>query len=567
MSTTIYNLSRTVHRGAWLPICRAFDRLEAWEKARDAEILAQLQSVMGAWRSQTRAARDAWIIGGVSLVLLVSITGSEACTAFFDYVEQNPELELDGVILSGMIMTIGLLIFSLRRWRELRREVRVRKAAERRAHELAYHDPLTGLYNRRALSSELARTLSRAKRDNHAASVLMLDLDRFKPVNDVYGHTVGDQLLSAVGTRLRSVLRVEEFLARIGGDEFAVLISHPLGGNDEAVKVAERLIDVMKAPFALGFMEVSVGLTAGIAHFPCDAELADQLIERADVALYQAKAHRRGGVSLFERRMDDELKIRSETEIELRRAVAQGEIVPYFQPLVDLKTGRIAGFEALARWLRPGKPPTSPAVFIPIAEECGVINELSLSILRQSCIEANRWDPSICLSVNLSPVQFADEWLAEKVLAILVETGFRPQRLEVEITENALMKDLDAARRIVGSLKNQGVKVSLDDFGAGYSSLAHLGALPFDKIKIDRAFILARHSNPDGEKIVNAILGLSKSLGLPTTGEGVETAENASWLEGLGCTYGQGWYFGRPVAADGIAALLAGPAAGVAKAG
>ncbi len=534
----------------------AGDRMQRHGDALDRATLGWLEPVGTCWKGQTRGFKDKIIIAATTLILFAIIVQTETCTAFFNFVHENPDLELDGAILAGMMSSISLLTYAVRRGLELKREVKFRIAAEARAHELAYHDPLTGLYNRRALSAELTRAVSRAKRDGAAASLLILDLDRFKPVNDLYGHGTGDTLLVAVGARLKSILRAEEFVARLGGDEFAIVVTHASSDCQEAGKLAQRLIEAFVAPFKISPMEISIGLTIGIAHCPSHADSAELLIQRADVALYEAKGHERGGLRCFEIRMDEQLKLRSQTEIELRRAIAQEEIVPYFQPLVDLGSGKIVGFEALARWFRPGMPVTSPAMFIPIAEDCGLINDLSLSILRQACKHANSWDPSISLSVNLSPVQFSDPWLAEKVLAILVETGFRPQRLEVEITETALAKDLDAARRIVTSLKNQGVRVSLDDFGAGYSSLQHLGSLQFDKIKIDRSFILQRHDNPDGEKIVNAIVGLSKSLGLPTTGEGIETQENADWLHGIGCTFGQGWHFGRPVAAAEVAGLI-----------
>jgi diguanylate cyclase (GGDEF)-like protein len=524
--------------------------------ALDRGTLGRLKRLPALWRSQTHAVRDLFIIAASTVVFAGLISATEACTAFFEFVHDNPDMELDSAILAGMSATIGLMIFSLRRWRELKREVKFRIFAEKRVHELAYHDPLTGLYNRRALADELARVVSRTKRSKATASVLMLDLDRFKPVNDLYGHGVGDALLTAVAERLKVELRAEEFLARLGGDEFAVVLAHDSQDTPAAGAVAERLAEAFKAPFKIGHLEVSVGLTIGIAHCPSDAGSPDQLMHCADVALYEAKAQSRGGHCTYAAQMGEQLKLRSETELELRAAIAGGEIVPFFQPLVDLADGRIVGFEALARWPRPGKPASSPAFFIPIAEECGLINELSLSILRQSCIAANAWDPSISLSVNLSPLQFADPWLAEKVLAILVETGFRPQRLEIEITETAFAKDMVAAKRILTSLKNQGVRVSLDDFGAGYSSLQHLGSMQFDKIKIDRSFILTRHDNPEGEKIVNAIIGLSKSLGLTTTGEGIETQENADWLQGIGCTFGQGWHFGRPIAAADVAELV-----------
>jgi EAL domain-containing protein (putative c-di-GMP-specific phosphodiesterase class I) len=263
--------------------------------------------------------------------------------------------------------------------------------------------------------------------------------------------------------------------------------------------------------------------------------------------------------------MDDENRERDELERDLRQAIGSAQLAPHFQPLVELDTGRIVAFEALARWYHPVKGEISPAKFIPIAEECGLIGDLGRWILRQASMEACRWDPAITLSINVSPTQLRDPWLAERILGVLTETGLAPRRLEVEITENALVSDVTAARRILASLKNQGIAVSLDDFGAGYSSLHHLASMPFDRLKIDREFVQMLDSGDGASKIIDAIVGLGSSLGMAVIGEGVETSESAERLREAGCKIGQGWHFGRPMPGNAVIALLAEQGCSVAR--
>lgn len=521
-------------------------------------LLADVWAPVHAWMSLRfgRAGLDAIWIWSLGIAVFFVIKATEADHLFFSFAGSYPELQLEAVIIAGIVMSAGTILFAFRRWRELSNEVAVRLAAERRANELAHSDALTGLHNRRAFTDALTRSIARAERENLSVSVLLLDLDRFKPVNDLFGHIAGDQVLKDVSDRFLEVIRAEEFVARRGGDEFAVLIVH--GRQESAVpgQVARRLIDRLDQPFHVGTSEVHVGVSVGIATFPENATDGDLLLRRADVALYRAKENGRGEYRYFEQSMDVQIRERAELETDLRSALTRREIIPHFQPLVDLRTGEIVGFEALARWNRIGHGFVPPDSFISIAEESGHINELSLLILEQACRQARRWDDGLKLSVNISPVQFRDRILAEKIHKVLDDTGLSPHRLEIEITENALVKDLNNARRTLGKLKARGVQVSIDDFGAGYSSLQHLSSLPFDGIKIDRSFVHKLGTTPEAGKIINAIIKLGESLGLSTTGEGIETEAAAKHLREAGCHIGQGWLYGRPLCADAVMALL-----------
>ncbi|MEZ5775792.1 MAG: EAL domain-containing protein [Hyphomicrobiaceae bacterium] len=508
------------------------------------------------WRGYTSSRRDAIALTSIGLLLFSVLRQTGLCCEFYALIFGEPQHDIDAVFLFGLLTAAGALVFSVRRWRELSREVAVRIEAERRARALAQQDALTELSNRRGLSVELERAISRARREGLSVSLLMLDLDRFKPVNDMHGHLIGDALLIAVAGRLRVVTRTEEFLARLGGDEFAVVITHPAGRREIPDQVARRLSREVSAPYEIGDSEIHIGASIGIASFPEDADDIESLVRRADVALYRAKENARGEHHFFEEAMDLQVRERSEIEASLHLAIRRGEIVPFYQPLVCLKSRTLIGFEALARWHRPERGDISPGLFIPIAEDNGQIGELSMAILRQACRDALAWSGELTVSVNISPLQFRDRWLAEKILNVLVETGFPPRRLEIEVTENAVVKDVEAARRILVSLKNQGVQIALDDFGAGYSSLQHLSTLPFDRIKIDRSFVEMLKTSDDAEKIINAIVSLGDSLGMPTTGEGIEDEESAERLIAAGCAVGQGWLFGRPVPAAEVAALV-----------
>jgi diguanylate cyclase len=437
-------------------------------------------------------------------------------------------------------------------------DIRERCAAEARERFLATHDALTGLPNRRRLQDEVARALARTRRGSDGAALLLVDLDRFKQINDLHGHPAGDRLLKEVAGRLRAVTREADTLARLGGDEFALVVDLDADGLEDASRLAHRIVATLKLPIDLGGITVQIGCSVGIALAPRDANDPEGLMRLADLALYRAKAEGRNCFRFFEASMDIRIRERTELETELRLAIARDELVPYFQPLVALATGRLIGFEMLARWTHPIRGMVPPDKFVPIAEDTGLVAAMTEQLLRKACRVAAAWPRHLSVAVNISSLQLHDHALPAVIRSALEEAGLPAHRLELELTESALLGSLETAREIVGGLKSLGVRFALDDFGTGYSSLAHLQALPFDKIKIDASFVCAAANAADSRKIVAAVVGLGLSLGLLTVAEGIETSEQAGALARLGCDIGQGWLFGRPIPAEAVDALLAG---------
>ena len=444
-----------------------------------------------------------------------------------------------------------------------RGHLRLRAALER-ITAIAGTDLLTGLPNRRRFCEVLEAALTEGRRNGLDHALLLIDLDRFKAVNDAHGHPAGDELLRLVGERLRGVLRDVRHVARFGGDEFAFLLRCDPAGPDrpqtDPATVAGRIVGALAEPFTLpSGAVVQVGASVGIGITRVDDEGIENLMHRADVGLYRAKAEGRGCFRFFEQGADTRVRALAQLESELRQAVAADDVVPHFQPLVDLSTGQLVGVEMLARWPHPARGMVSPAEFIPLAEDSGLIGLMTISLLRQGCRAAAGWPAHITLACNLSPIQLRDPNLPSTVAKVLAETGFPAARLELEVTESALVGDLALARRLLDEIRALGVKLALDDFGTGYSSLRHLQLLPFDKLKIDQSFVGAMVNDKESAKIVSAVVGLGHSLGLSTVAEGVETEEVAELLRGLGCDIGQGWLFGRPVPAHRIDALVAVP--------
>jgi len=464
---------------------------------------------------------------------------------FGAFSERHEAWQLDEVVSVVALATVAALIFAIRRTRDAKRELTGRKEAEAVVLQMAHHDPLTGLANRRKLGETLTEALRLPKEVEETTALLLVDLDRFKPVNDTHGHAIGDRLLTQVGERLRNCVRDGELVGRFGGDEFAILL--PRASGAEAVgRPARRILQTLARPFQIDHLTVHIGASIGAAMSADTAFDPEALIHNADLALYRAKREGRGQLRFFEASMDGEIRAQAKLETELRQAMIDGSIVPYYQPLVDISTGDIKGYELLARWIHAEEGIIPPATFIPIAEDTGLIGEMSLRLLRQACLDAQAWPGTPILAVNVSPIQLQDPFLPKKLLAVLGETGFAPSRLEVEITENALVGDFEAAKRILLELKAHGVQIALDDFGTGYSSLNHLRALPFDILKIDRSFIHLMGENDENRKIVDAIVGLSRSLGLVTVAEGIEDVEAIARLKELGCELGQGFFYGRP---------------------
>ena len=436
------------------------------------------------------------------------------------------------------------------------------KVALARTELTARTDHLTGLANRRHLYQVLQDLLARPAETKGQVAFLLLDLDHFKLVNDVHGHLAGDRLLQQVAARLRTLTRTGDVLARLGGDEFAVII--PFESSTGAVETLEavatlagRIVSAMGQPFELGDMaDVQIGVSLGVSVGTGQDE-AEEVIRRADVALYRAKTTGRCRFCVHDPEMDTQLTERTVLEADFRRAVADDTVVPHFQPLVDMRTQRVIGFEMLARWPHPTRGMISPAEFIPLAEEIGLIGAMTERLLRRGCRVAAEWPADLMLACNVSPLQLRDRSLPPMIRAVLDETGLPPSRLEVEITESALVGDTSLAKEVLGELKALGIRLALDDFGTGYASLRHMQMLPFDKLKIDASFVGGMAADAGSRKIVTAVIGLAQSLGLITVAEGIEDAVTAAALRELGCDVGQGWLFGRPGSAGSVAAALA----------
>ncbi|GJE78401.1 hypothetical protein BGCPKDLD_5016 [Methylorubrum suomiense] len=427
-----------------------------------------------------------------------------------------------------------------------------------RSAALARLEPLTGLCNRVELHDRLSAAVAAAEEAGAPLAVLMLDLDRFKAVNDTLGHPVGDALLRKVAERLRNAARRDDVIARLGGDEFAILQVGQVGADQPlaAEALANRLVDLVGRTYVLDGQMLNVGVSVGIALFPDDGRLPDDLLKHADLALYRAKADGRGTYRFFEPAMNAAVQARRSLEIDLRRALALKQFTLVFQPQIRLETGEVSGFEALLRWHHPERGLISPATFIPLAEEIGVIVGIGEWALRTACREAARWAQPASIAVNLSPIQFRGGKLVETVTLVLAQTGLDPARLELEITEGALLDDTDGVLTVLNGLRHLGVRISMDDFGTGYSSLSYLQKFPFDKIKIDQSFVRGMAGSAECGAIVRAIARLGASLGMRTTAEGVETADQLDAIRAEGCTEVQGYLTGRPMPASEAFALL-----------
>jgi diguanylate cyclase (GGDEF)-like protein len=433
-------------------------------------------------------------------------------------------------------------------------EIAERQAAEARAQSLARHDPLTGLANRRHFLEELDRRLGLVGDEELGFALMFVDLDRFKPINDVHGHAIGDQLLQTIAERLQASIRDDSFAARLGGDEFAVLLEGPK--DREAVAIAaRRILHELSAPILANGLKLTVGASIGIALCPENGRDAATLLQRGDAAMLRAKEDR-GAYHFFDSSIDEELKSKAALENELRAAIPSGEILPYFQPVVNIANGALAGFEVLARWPHAARGMIAPSLFIPVAEDAGLVDAMFWALLAHACRKALDAPGDFLLAVNISPSQVRDQWFPEKVLRTLRETGFPPARLEIEVTESAMIGDVARAKSSLLSLKNQGVRIALDDFGTGYSSLYLLRALPIDKIKIDRSFVASLTTDPETATIVGALVGLGKALRLEVTAEGVEDAATAEALAAMGCEFAQGYLYGQAAPTPTYAAAM-----------
>lgn len=496
--------------------------------------------------SQVRANRDVMALGiaAGSIILFVGTGGTVVPQILRSWLGtgQGPSLFL----VNAVLLNIALIIFSWRRYREMLGELEYRCNAEELARKLADTDPLTGCLNRRSMGVQTAQMLDARTQTGGQVAFLMIDLDNFKLVNDYFGHSAGDHLLVAVADTLRSMVPAGSIVARLGGDEFACVIPFENGHRDTISALAARIVENLGAPIRFEDNSIEVTVSLGIA---VSGELADDvfaLMHNADVAMYHGKKLGKNRCCWFEPSLENALRMRQRLEQGIRDGVAKGEFVPFYEQQIDLKTGKLSGFEMLARWNNPDMVDVGPSGFIPIAEEIGLIAELSFQVIGQALQDAKQWDPSLTLSVNISPLQLRDPWFSQKLLKLLVEHNFPPERLDVEITENALLENLGLVRSMISSLRNQGIRISLDDFGTGYSSLAQLRNLPFDRLKIDRSFVTELRENGSGAKIVDAIIRLADGLNMPVTAEGVEDQAILDALAPYDNLKVQGYFFGLP---------------------
>jgi diguanylate cyclase (GGDEF)-like protein len=498
-----------------------------------------------------RAQRDVVALGIAiaALIMFVGIGGRVMPQILRSWlgVDRPPDM----LLTNALLLNIALLIFGWRRYAELRREVTVRREAEETARELAESDPLTGCRNRRGITPAIDEMLRVSSDQGTEVGLFLVDLDNFKTINDRCGHQTGDAVLVETATRIQRLLPAQGICARMGGDEFACAFPFDAGDRARADRLAADIVAAISTPLTIDELTLDVTVSVGLASShqpggvsgPPDAEM---LIHWADIAMYHAKKHGRDRYAWFEPQMESEIRFRNALETSLRRGIGSGEFVPYYEQQIDIQTGELVGFEMLARWKSPEFGVVSPEMFIPLAEELGVVGKMSENLIRQALVDAKEWEPHLTLSVNISPIQLRDPWFAQKLLRLLTEARFPPHRFEIEITESCLHDNIAVVRSIIASLKNQGVKVSLDDFGTGYSSLAQLRALPFDRLKIDRSFVAELASAGANSELVAAIVALGRGLGLPIVAEGIENDEALAALRQLGSLMGQGHHYGEP---------------------
>ncbi|MEL6877041.1 MAG: EAL domain-containing protein [Pseudomonadota bacterium] len=464
----------------------------------------------------------------------------------------------DSLLVSALLLNIALILLGWRRHRELVQEINERRHAEEQARRLSEIDPLTNCLNRRSMAQATEELRAECNAKGEALAYVMIDLDNFKQINDMNGHAIGDKVLLQLAEQLRCNLPKDAILSRLGGDEFAFIVRYDGAHSERIDEHVIRLFESVSNVYEINEVAIELTMSIGIAsdhdEHGSDPEVSDAhtLMHRADIAMYHAKKNGKNRYCWFEPTMENELRFRNELETGIRRGLAQGEFVPFYEQQIDLESGDLVGFEMLARWQSPQLGMISPEIFIPIAEDIGVISELSEQLMKTAFTEALNWDPALTLSVNISPVQMRDPWFAQKLLKMLVEQNFPAARLEIEITESCLHDNVGMVRSMIASLRNQGVRVSLDDFGTGYSSLEQLRSLPFDRLKIDRTFIRELR-NPDASaKIVDAIVSLGKGLNMPITAEGIEDEGILKLLKSMGTLKGQGYHYGKPESAEQV---------------
>lgn len=506
--------------------------------------------------SRFSSARSELITGSVVVASIVMFiwTGGTAMTAVVRRMA-GVGTSVEQVLLTTLLLNIALILFGWRRYRDLEIEVMQRRVAEEQARSLADADPLTGLLNRRAFKDRGAKMIETAREEGQAVIVLLLDLDNFKQVNDVYGHAAGDDVLQMTGERIRAVLPASALIARMGGDEFACAFTINPGAAHVADHMAENILASISQPMIGKGLHLRTSTSIGIAQSGYEHRPIEILMRHADLAMYSAKNQGRNGYAWFDRAVEEELSLQLDLESDIRDGIVKGEFIPYFEPRKRLADDHIIGFEMLARWQHPRLGLILPDQFIPIAEKAGLIDDLSVALMREAFKTAVNWDRSLILSVNISPTQLRDPWMTHKLHKLIIETGFPANRLEVELTEEILFRDLALAKDIARSLKNLGAGIVLDRFGADQSSLANLRALPFDRLKISRKLVSSLHRDSQNASIVEALMRIAENLRLPITAVGIEDAAVLAKLRELGCADGQGWYFGKPMTSEEVSNL------------
>jgi diguanylate cyclase (GGDEF)-like protein/PAS domain S-box-containing protein len=470
--------------------------------------------------------------------------------------EENGQQTFDIILPDGRSFTLMAAILPNHNLLLSAQDVTERRASAARIYHLAHHDVLTDLPNRALFQERLAAAVDNAIiEDGLGVSLLLCDLDRFKAVNDTYGHPVGDELLRQVAQRIRGNMRKTDILARLGGDEFAIIcLSYT--EQQEVNALAERIVEALREPFDINGDMVRVGVSIGLANAPADATCSAELMTRADLALYAAKYGGRNMFTVYDASMAEKLEERRALEVEIRRALDAGGFTVHYQPQVDLRTRRIIGFEALARWNHPERGFIAPNAFIPVAEETGLILELGEWVLRKACADAATWGGDTTVAVNVAAQQFNEANFVAIVRRALHDSGLAPERLELEVTETAMLNDSEKMLAVLHGLRSIGIRLSMDDFGTGYSALNYLQKFPFDKLKIDRSFVRELGGKGESEAIVRAVVGLGANLGITIIAEGIETEAQAKILLGTACDEAQGYLFSHAIAVDDVRELL-----------
>lgn len=514
-------------------------------------MLGQLRSVINRQLS-SQVRRDLLVLAGFIAAGYILATQLDVFAQLQSLVVEHQNLPLGAVFGTIFVTCLGLTLYGFTRSHATVKELSLRVKAEERARRLAMHDQLTGLPNRRQLKGVVNFQL--AENDgSRPLAMILINLDQFKAFNDHYGRAVANELLVSVAKLLNLRAGVDGFVSRLEADQFAVVLQDR--SDEELMDWLSSTLTAIEMPHVLTEDEVSICATAGVAVGPADGRDAETLIRRAELAQRRAKESSRGWFAFFKTGMDQRVHDRAVFEHDVYVAIRDDVVEPFYQPLVELGAGKVCGYEILARWQHEERGMVMPNQFIPVAEATGLIGDLTLNLLRKACLDALNWTGSPQLSLNISPILLQDDTLAKRLLAVMDEVGFAPQRLEIQVTEAALVADLDSARAIFYQLKEQGVCVALDNFGTGHSSLRQLRDLPFDKVMIDRSYIETMGEDSDSAALVRAVIAMAKNLGLSSVAEGVETAEQAKLLARLGCDIGQGFLFGKPQPASELHTL------------